>query len=285
MESRPLERWRALAILLLCGHVYILLFPGPPARGEGLPYVAPPAALYQPAQPPPRSLADAYLEVVENGVTGTLYDTPNLLPQWPGYNETLRMRGNDWPEPGHTMVGHLRLRQVRDALRSVVSGGVEGDFVELGTWRGGVCIMARAVMVSLGVAAHRTVHLFDAYAPLKEYGPFSYYLETNVDKVRHYFSRYGLLDEGVVFHKGLFMNTVPQFRKERLSGARGGDPALARRIAVLRVDGNFYDSYADALYCACPCARAQPRAHRGACRAACCTCMHATPPCRSGGWC
>ena len=48
----------------------------------------------------------------------------------------------------------------------------------------------------------------------------------------------GLLDENVHFHKGLFQKSCPAFH--------AANPDT--KIAVLRVDGNFYSSYQDVLY-------------------------------------
>ena len=49
------------------------------------------------------------------------------------------------------------------------------------------------------------------------------------------FRALGLLDEHVHFKVGLFKDTLPNWTP-------------SEQIAVLRVDGNFYDSYQDAMY-------------------------------------
>merc|ERR1711977_124406 len=56
--------------------------------------------------------------------------------------------------------------------------------------------------------------------------------------VKNTFEAFGLNDENVHFRMGLFQKTVPLIES---------DPLLSK-IAVFRIDGNFYDSYADALY-------------------------------------
>eukprot|EP00964_Phaeocystis_antarctica_P072330 scaffold44215_cov69-Phaeocystis_antarctica.AAC.1 len=40
------------------------------------------------------------------------------------YDFRIRANGQDWPAAGHTMVGHMRLRNVREALMRVVRDGV-----------------------------------------------------------------------------------------------------------------------------------------------------------------
>lgn len=53
--------------------------------------------------------------------------------------------------------------------------------------------------------------------------------------VEQNFASFALLDANVHFVKGLFKDTVPMWQK-------------GTQIAVLRVDGNFYDSYSDVMY-------------------------------------
>ena len=56
---------------------------------------------------------------------------------------------------------------------------------------------------------------------------------TGLDNVRSHFARYGLLDDQVVFLKGFFSKTLPD--------------APIERIAVLRLDGDTYESTMDVL--------------------------------------
>ena len=127
-----------------------------------------PAAL--PTLPP---FASQYLDLVELGVTGALIplasgacspDRPLKLPRGRKVGEIVgmceplnthamshhqRLIGRDWPAFGTTMVGHARLHNVRHAIEHAVASGVEGDFAELGVWRGGVATYARAVLNAL----------------------------------------------------------------------------------------------------------------------------------------
>ena len=88
-------------------------------------------------------------------VTGSLTDEAGTCNGGPGgcalanvkpYDASERENGNDWPPFGHTMVGHKRLWNVNMTLRTVFANNVPGDFVELGVWRGGVCIYAKAMI-------------------------------------------------------------------------------------------------------------------------------------------
>jgi O-methyltransferase len=59
------------------------------------------------------------------------------------------------------------------------------------------------------------------------------HLAVSLDDVKRNFSAYGLLDEQVVFLKGWFKDTLPD--------------APIKAIAVLRLDGDYYESTRDAL--------------------------------------
>jgi Macrocin-O-methyltransferase (TylF) len=49
----------------------------------------------------------------------------------------LQESGAGWLPTGMTMLGAVRLEQLRDAVETVLSEGVEGDLIETGVWRGG----------------------------------------------------------------------------------------------------------------------------------------------------
>lgn len=66
------------------------------------------------------------------------------------------------------------------------------------------------------------------------------FLAVSVESVQASFDYFHLNGLHVHFIKGLFNTTLPpQKDKDK----------KPRSIAVLRVDGNFYDSYQDAMYC------------------------------------
>jgi len=165
--------------------------------------------------------------------------TTNTAP----YDRARRNVGRDWPAHGYTMVGHVRLRSLRRQLERVVAEHVPGDVVELGVWRGGAAMYARAVLMTLGQeAARRRVHLFDAFGTLSGYGPARNYLAVPLRDVKEAFRKFDLLATEVRFHRGLFNVTLPRFVNKSAHKNESG------AIAVLRIDGNFYQSYADALH-------------------------------------
>ena len=116
---------------------------------------------------------------------------------------------------------------------------IPGDFVETGIWRGGACIMMAAVLAAYG-ETERTVWCFDSFqglpAPNEEIYPADQgdqlhrfpQLLVSVEGVAENFRRMGLWSEQVRLVKGWFKDTVPA--------------APVERIAVLRLDGDLYES-------------------------------------------
>lgn len=156
-----------------------------------------------------------------------------------------RAEGRDWPPTAETMIGRARLDNVRWACETALSDGVAGDFVETGVWRGGATILMRAVLAAHNIADRR-VWCADSFEGLPVPDPDTYpadagqdiwstidTLKVDVDAVRSNFDRYGLLDDQVKFLVGWFRDTLPT--------------APITEIAVLRLDGDLYESTMDAL--------------------------------------
>lgn len=136
-----------------------------------------------------------------------------------------------------SMIGPKRLANTREAAETVITDGIPGAMVETGVWRGGACIMMKAVMAAYGES--RPLYVCDSFAglPKIDEGPdASLPLNENplltapLDDVRSHFERLDLLDDDVHFVEGWFSDTMPDLR-------RGTD-----RIAVLRLDGDYYHS-------------------------------------------
>ena len=157
------------------------------------------------------------------------------------FDPEVRLNGEDWPMFGYSMIGHRRLDNIEYCIRSAVNSGVEGDFVECGVWRGGASIYARAVLDLLG-AKERIVWLadsFEGFPVLKEEDKIDPSLTglsqavVQLDDVKKNFAQFGLLGDNVKFLKGWFCDTLQ------------GSPI--KKIAVLRLDGDYYSSIMDSL--------------------------------------
>jgi len=191
------------------------------------------------------SLAQRYLNLLEASLTGTLIeDKPYDF--WSGgkFDPTKRLLGRDWPSLAFSMIGTVRMRNLRYACETVVLDGVEGDFMETGVWRGGACILMRGVLEAYGDNKRR-VFVADSFAgvpapdpdnfPADVGNPFHTFSQLQVSRadVEANFRRFGLLDERVVFLEGWFKDTLPD--------------APVDRLAVLRLDGDMYESTIDAI--------------------------------------
>jgi O-methyltransferase len=142
------------------------------------------------------------------------------------------------------MLPRARLDNLRRLTQRVLEDNVAGDFIETGVWRGGACILMRAVLAAYRVSDRR-VFVADSFEglpePDKTKNPadkrdhlFAFEeLAVSLEQVRDNFARYGLLDDQVVFAKGYFQDTLPKLTNER--------------FALIRLDGDMYGSTMDAL--------------------------------------
>ena len=186
----------------------------------------------------------AYLDLMRDSLIGRLNQDPPLPAcKVDGYRDGYREQGWDWPSKAPSMIGAKRMDNLRGECERVIKAGIPGDFMETGVWRGGACIMMRAVLKAYQVADRRVIAA-DSYAgpPLPTAGiaadagaDFHTYKEFAVplDDVKAAFARYGLLDEQVVFLEGLFKDTLPM--------------APVEQLALLRLDADMYESTMDGL--------------------------------------
>lgn len=155
-----------------------------------------------------------------------------------------RLEGLIWPGYADTMIGMKRLNNIQQCVENVLKNNVEGDFIETGVWRGGTCIFMRGTLEAYGDAS-RKVYVADSFEGLPKANPVKYpadegdrhhtytVLAVSKEEVENNFRRYGLLDDRVVFLKGWFKDTLPT--------------APIEQLAILRLDGDMYESTMDAL--------------------------------------
>jgi len=155
-----------------------------------------------------------------------------------------REEGLDLPAFAETMVGLKRLDNLQKCIFDILSHEIPGDLIETGVWRGGAAIFMRAVLKAYG-DEQRHVWLADSFQGLPKPDVKKYpadardtlwkvaRLAVPIAEVRENFRRYGLLDERVHFLVGWFRDTLPT--------------APVERLAILRLDGDMYESTMDAL--------------------------------------
>jgi O-methyltransferase len=178
-------------------------------------------------------------------VLRTLAKRNLLLVRSRGFDRRKRDLGLDWPAQAETMIGMRRLYSLQQCVETILSENISGDLVECGVWRGGACILMRAVLAAYG-DEKRCVWLADSFAGVPPPDPANYQadagirLDLNADvlavsevDVKANFERYGLLDDRVKFLAGWFKDTLPD--------------AQIGQISLLRLDGDLYESTIQAL--------------------------------------
>jgi hypothetical protein len=207
------------------------------------------------------SCRDLYLDLLKKCLVNSIYeDTPAPIfidgKSTSQYSSERRSTGRDWPTKAHTMIGLQRLNNLHSLAKKVLTEGIEGDFLEAGVWRGGATIFMRGLLKAYAVR-DRLVWVADSFCgfpPSDKISSRSYSspelltainrieagdadwkaaLETlrtgttEVDVMTN-FERYGLLDDQVRFLPGFFSDTLPS--------------APVKKLAILRADGDLYDS-------------------------------------------
>lgn len=196
----------------------------------------------------PLDTRELYLDLLKRTLTNTLFldePDPEQSPAqfWTGFI------GHYIQGPAISMLPLARFNQLQDCIGHVLQDSVPGDLIETGVWRGGATIFMRAMLKAYG-AEGRDVWVADSFEGLPDPDPVKFPVEakahngpvmTNVmnhlavgeDEVRRNFAAFGMLDDRVRFLKGWFKDTLPT--------------APIDRLAVMRLDGDYYESTWDSL--------------------------------------
>lgn len=188
---------------------------------------------------------DLYIDLLKKCVANTIYcDGDQMSGKITPYDQNSRTFGLDWPEKAHTMIGLKRLDNIDYCLREILANNIAGDCIETGVWRGGATILMRGILKAFQDKT-RKVWVADSFAGLPPPNPNKYphdrdyffnistALAISIEEVKGNFAKYDLLDDQVVFLKGLFSQTLPY--------------APIGQLALLRLDGDLYESTMDAL--------------------------------------
>jgi hypothetical protein len=193
-----------------------------------------------------------YIDLLRRSIAGQILEDPPKVSfgHWSDwlkpkrFNKEIRESGKDWPTLAHTMIGGKRLRNLQYCIESVLNDDVQGDMIETGVWRGGASIFMRGILKAYGVT-DRSIWVADSFAGLPppnvdkhpgDRGSLLHhfrYLAVSETEVRANFAKYELLDQQVHFLKGWFRDSLPS--------------APIEKLAILRMDGDLYESTMDSL--------------------------------------
>ncbi|MCA0351005.1 MAG: TylF/MycF family methyltransferase [Chloroflexi bacterium] len=218
--------------------------------------------------------AQLYLDLLKRCIMGLVYeDQPlrNIVYEpfsinapytgpYSTFDREKRLNGHEWPSQAHTMLSMHRLNNIQSLVTDILEKQIPGDLIETGVWRGGATIFMRGILKAYN-CNDRTVWVADSFQgfpkneeegllgetespglPQDQHGPPPKPIQdildllwkgTAYDDVRQHFEQYGLLDDQVKFLKGWFCHTLHQ--------------APIDNLALLRLDGDLYDSTYDAL--------------------------------------
>jgi hypothetical protein len=196
-----------------------------------------PVEMFNYLRPQPRRALFTALAGAAHALHLELVERPNCKP-------ADRTEGKVWPLYADTMVGLKRLDNIQHCVETALRENIPGDLLEAGVWRGGTSIFMRAILAAHG-ATDRRVFVCDSFQGLPRPDEARYpqdkgdqhhihpVLAVSLEQVQANFKRYELLDDQVVFLKGWFKDTLPT--------------APVERLAVLRADGDMYESTMDIL--------------------------------------
>jgi hypothetical protein len=195
------------------------------------------------------SPTELYIDLLKRSLTNTIFrDEPDA-----NQDDTVRYVAEAithyQKSPAISMLPLARFDNLQFCITDIIQSGVRGDLVETGVWRGGATIFMRAMLKIYNVT-DRVVWAADSFEGLpepdadrfpleakafKSAAMTKYYnhLAVGIEEVRRNFEAYGMLDDQVKFLKGWFKDTLPS--------------APIESIAVLRLDGDYYESTRDAL--------------------------------------
>src|SRR5579871_466208 len=190
-----------------------------------------------------------YIDLLKRSLTNNIFLTEPDSNEESPHRYVSRAIAHYQQSSAVSMLPLVRLDNLEQAIRDVVGRGVPGDFIETGVWRGGATIFMRAMLRVLGVT-DRTVWVADSFEGLPEPDGEKFPIEAeahngslmtkvydhfavDLEAVKSNFRAYGMLDDQVRFLKGWFKDTLPT--------------APVSTLAIMRLDGDYYESTIDAL--------------------------------------
>jgi hypothetical protein len=148
--------------------------------------------------------------------------------------------------PAHTLASAASLDNVHSCVEDALENDIPGDLIETGVYRGGQTILMRGILKAWN-ETERKVFVADSFEGLPDPDAdqdlddaIAHAFLTQIDRfavsevtVKETFANYGLDDDQVVILKGWFADTLPT--------------APIDQLAVVRLDGDYYDSTVDSI--------------------------------------
>lgn len=133
-----------------------------------------------------------------------------------------RVLGLEWPSAAETMIGMERPTSLRNCIEIVLAEDVPGDLVECGVWRGGACILMRAILAVHG-DEKRQVWVADSFVDVPPPNSENYAADEDLQldlqpdvlavpesAVSANLDQYSWLDDRVKFLPGWFKGQSPR---------------------------------------------------------------------------
>lgn len=187
------------------------------------------------------------IEIINNELS------KNLPPEKINYNSDFKN--------SYTMVGFKRLCNVHNLLDHIRENNIDGDFIETGVWKGGVCIFI-AEYIRL-YKMDKKIYVADSFDGLPRPNMDNYHFNTEdielygefnnsfklghlndagrlnifhipIEEVKDNFKLFNLLNENVVFIKGWFKDSLKNNKN-------------IKKLSMIRLDGDLYSSTMDVL--------------------------------------
>ena len=202
------------------------------------------------------NMKELYLNTLRDCLTGKSYNDGCLPRRWMRKLASMigaklgrevtqdeRDQGRVWPMHAATMIGTKRMDNFRWCIETVIRENIPGDIVECGVWRGGASIYAAGVLVAN--QSTRKLYVCDSFQGLPKpkladdrKSPCKFWKESDAlavskEQVWSNFCRFHLGVDNVELVQGWFNQTLKTLP--------------CKQIAVLRADGDMYESTRDIL--------------------------------------
>ncbi len=191
----------------------------------------------------PSHATPEFRALLQSHITATIDAiVDDVFPKNRAKKRTLKVDdGHNYPLFALSMIGRDSLDSLAAQVIAAIDGGIPGDLIETGVWKGGASILMSVIVHAMGQSRRRRVFVCDSFDGVPPPNSRAFPIDSGsklhtqqglkieIDSVVENFLALRALHDNVVFVKGFFNETM----------ARMGDVSS---IAVLRLDGDLYES-------------------------------------------